>query len=562
MSTEGGGVRFRFGADSGPVLNALQDIQNAGAKAGDRVALSVGRGSTALGAMAKAGAGAGGSMGKLGAAMGPLGGILARISPEAGVAAASIAGLTSASSTAAAGLGVSAGVMGVALGAVAAAALPFIGALVVMQREATEAAARTDFLAAHLHDLDAAHRALAASTLAAAVATGELSEAEAKAITLADQSTVAIEDFAKAQEKELAVLGEAYFAAERRKEQLSALPGFLSTAIDYYGGYTSTMQEASRALGDLARKEGEHTDIIMDNEEELQKAADATDKKAEADKAAAKALDRHREAMARLVDTQNLAYSQYKDHALTEQKIRADARAEVVADQMADEAAMKAGDEAWMKRMDLMAAQSEKSREESRTAAAQMQDASLGAASSSAQAVFGLVDQLNQQAMASHDTTTKAGREAAHRQFLSNKAASVGMAAVLAAVAIAQAVASAPPPLNIPAIVANSIAGAAQVAAVAAVPEPKFHMGTNEVKATLTKDEAVLTGAAADQLGRGRINDLNAGKGGAPQSVTVVQAVDHRVFHRTVRDNLALNGPLYKATSAASGVPVGHRSSR
>ena len=172
MATEGGDVKFRFGADSGPVLNALQDIQNAGAKAGDRVALSVGRGSTALGAMAKAGAGAGGSMGKLGAAMGPLGGILARISPEAGAAAASIAGLTSASSTAAVGLGVSAGVMGVALGAVAAAALPFIGALVVMQREATEAAARTDFLAAHLHDLDAAHRALAASTLAAAVANG------------------------------------------------------------------------------------------------------------------------------------------------------------------------------------------------------------------------------------------------------------------------------------------------------------------------------------------------------------------------------------------------------
>lgn len=251
---------------------------------------------------------------KLGAAFGPIGGILARVSPELGAMGATIAGLTSASGTAAAGLGISAGAMGVAFGAVVAAAAPFIGALVVMQREEAEAAARTAFLAAHLHDLDAAYRALADAQIAAAVAAGELSEAEGKALTLANQSTRSIEDFAKAQEKEVAAAGEAYFAAERRKEQLEMLPGFLATAIDYYGGYTSAMSESSRTLADLARIEGEHTDTIMDAEEARLKEADATDKarkaadaKADADRSAKADAD----ALTKSIEAQTAAYQKW-----------------------------------------------------------------------------------------------------------------------------------------------------------------------------------------------------------------------------------------------------------
>jgi len=244
---------------------------------------------------------AGAGIGKLGAAMGPLGGILSRVSPELGATASSIAGLTSASTTAAAGLGISAGLMGVALGAAVAAAAPFIGALVVMQRESDEAAARMAFLAEHGDDLTAATRSLTDAQTAQLVATGSLTEAQGKLATLEEARDRAVADFAKTQEKERQAAEASIDTMERQQHYLGLLPGFLSVAVDHYAGFTSAGREAMGVIEGLNAIEAEHTGVVYET--------------TDARKAEAKATEEARKAEERKEKADRIAIDNAKKHA-------------------------------------------------------------------------------------------------------------------------------------------------------------------------------------------------------------------------------------------------------
>jgi len=161
----------------------------------------------------------------------------------------------------------------------------------VMSREEAEAASRSAFLTEHIHDLDSAMRGLEDAQLALAVATGRLTEEQAKLIAIEDQTSRALQDFEKSQEKERQTANDAYFAAERRLRQLDILPGFLKTAADYYGGYTSAEQESLWTIKELDKKEGEYQDTLVDTQAALKATVVATDAKKKQDEAGKKAKD-------------------------------------------------------------------------------------------------------------------------------------------------------------------------------------------------------------------------------------------------------------------------------
>lgn len=238
----------------------------------------------------------GDSAGRAGSSAAKLAGFLGMISPQAAEAARGLADLADVGevgATAAGSLGVSMTMLGGALAAAAAAALPIAGALVVMTREADEAAARTAFLNAHLHDLDASGRALEEAMLSAAVATGRLTEEQGKLIAIESQGSQAVEDFRRSQEAERTTANEAYFAAERRLRQLEVLPDFLKTAADYYGGYTSAQQENLKVLRDLDK-------IEQDNQETVVGTIASQKEAVVAEEAAKRSKEAHEKSVARL----------------------------------------------------------------------------------------------------------------------------------------------------------------------------------------------------------------------------------------------------------------------
>lgn len=214
------------------------------------------------------------------------------ISPELGKivnAAGQFVGVGKSTASAIGEMGLAAGPAALALGAVLAALIPVAGQLVVYERAAEDAAARTEFLAKHMHDLDSAVRGLEDAELAAAVATGKLSDAQADQIKAEEKAARSIDDFAKSHEQERQAATDAYYAAQSRLQQLDALPGFLKTAIDYYGGYTDAQNQSLFVLNNLNREEGQHQAIIAKTEKAEKAAAKATHDKADADKASAAA---------------------------------------------------------------------------------------------------------------------------------------------------------------------------------------------------------------------------------------------------------------------------------
>jgi chemotaxis protein histidine kinase CheA len=182
----------------------------------------------------------------------------------------------------------------------------------------------------------------------------------------------------------------------------------------------------------------------------------------------------------------------------------------------------------------------------------------LSAAQSIAGSLSGLATQLNDQAMANLNTTTRGGKRAALEQWQSNQAAAVAMATVQSGLGVAMAAASAPPPLNVPSIVAATVAGLASIASIAASPPPKFHAGAtmvggrpDELNATLRKGEAVLSSEGVNSAGRDMVGRWNSGRSaGAPPPL--VMQYRHQIFNRFIRDNLRMSTPLSAAVSTGS----------
>ena len=229
------------------------------ARAIDDAAEAAGRARGAVG-------GLGDRAGRMGEAFAKSRGILSSVSPMLGDIAGfgndAADGIEVLSSSAAAA-GPAGRALASVLGAVALAAAPLAGHLVVLSREADELAARSAFLAAHLHVLDSATRGYEDAVLDAQVAVGTLSEKEAALQRIRDSAARSVKDFQAAQEAERKTAEESVFTNERVLRRLGALPGVLSTAIDYYGGYTSALQESRWTLSQLDAQEGAHQDIVV-----------------------------------------------------------------------------------------------------------------------------------------------------------------------------------------------------------------------------------------------------------------------------------------------------------
>jgi hypothetical protein len=134
-------------------------------------------------------------------------------------------------------------------------------------------------LAAHIHDLDSANRGLESALLAASAATAGMSSEQRKLIDIQVQAEQSVEDFAKAQEEERGEAGKEILAGEARLRQLSVLPDVLSTAIDYYGGYTSAINEARVKIDVLNDIEAKHNNIVVETRDAQDEAANAESKR-------------------------------------------------------------------------------------------------------------------------------------------------------------------------------------------------------------------------------------------------------------------------------------------
>jgi len=142
-------------------------------------------------------------------------------------------------------------------------------------------------------------------------------------------------------------------------------------------------------------------------------------------------------------------------------------------------------------------------------AAAAQKVAITGYVSAAASAVGGLQSSFGQLL----DSIDPEGHKRAYMAiWRAQKAAAVAQATVNAALAVSQALGSAPPPLNFALAAAAGVAGAINVGVIAASPPPKFHAGTmyasqagglaaDEFSATLQRGEIVVDRQTAARPG-------------------------------------------------------------
>jgi len=506
----------------------------------------------------------GDTFGKVGSSSAKAAGLLGMFSPEAAAAARALNDFADGGEVAtegAAALGVSVGTVGLGLVALAAAALPVIGQLQVYQRETAEAAARTEFLAAHAHDLDQALRGLEDAELRAAVATGQLTAAQAAQAQTDAQAQRAVEDFAKANEKERSAATDAYFASERRLQQLDFLPDVLKTAVDYYGGYTSAQQEALKTVKALDAEESAYTDIVQRTAMAQDVATVATAHRTAAADGLRESLQALNEAMAKETELANANTTSYygalqslmdqEEKARTSQLEGIDKIEAARASELAD---LKATLDEGLKAVDANSSAAETLREQAREselatnaaydkqvaaaredlakkladadakAAAQSQQAAAAARQGWTDAIGAAADMADTIASDHTDAVSKleeaeqnarergqgararaiakniaAERQAANEAFTIGQGVQLALAAMNAVQAEMNVLATVPYPATIPAAIAAGATAAADIVAIAAQ-SPPFHAGGLQGQTGGRPDESIrkfLDGEAA-----------------------------------------------------------------
>lgn len=148
----------------------------------------------------------------------------------------------------------------------------------------------------------------------------------------------------------------------------------------------------------------------------------------------------------------------------------------------------------------------------------------------------------------------------ARRRWEVEQGINLAIAAGQAAIGLSRAAASAPPPANIPAIIAATIQGAANVLAVRAVPAPSFHIGSragdlapDEMRATLTRREVVLTPQGQEAA------NLNAGIRSTSEAPVLI--LGHRVVGEMVAAEMRRVGSDLYAAARRGDLP-GHSRTR
>jgi hypothetical protein len=132
-----------------------------------------------------------------------------------------------------------------------------------------------------------------------------------------------------------------------------------------------------------------------------------------------------------------------------------------------------------------------------------------------------------------------------------------------------------PPPAGFGAVLGPAAAGliaasgAVQVAAIAMQKPPTFYRGTSNVQAdggaadavpaVLHQGEAVLNRRAADSMGRGNIDDMNAGRRRGSPPVVAISQINHRQFRDFYRDDRSLPGSLTRRDRNRNGTKIGRQ---
>lgn len=158
-----------------------------------------------------------------------------------------------------------------------------------------------------------------------------------------------------------------------------------------------------------------------------------------------------------------------------------------------------------------------------------------------ATASVGLADNVLATIESNADTETAAGRRTVREVFAARKALALADIAIATIVSVQQALASAPPPFNAIPAAAMGVAGAANLAAVAAQSPPSFAVGglvpPDHRLISAQPGEGVLSTAAVRALGEEAVGAMNRGtsSGGG---IEVAMVYRHRIFDRFVADNL------------------------
>ena len=440
-----GKVTLAFGADSGNVPQVVDQINSklrGMAATGETAGAKVGQGLNTAGTAA---AGAGTKFDRLLKAAGPLGGVLAKISPEAGSAAASIAGLTGTAEAMAAGLGVSFAAAGAAVAVVTAALGVGLVAWTAYNNEAQRQADFTRVLAEGADRVrTSAERAREAQSDLQET-TGTLTLAQVKKRIADEEEAKFYTEFSEQRSKQTALSAKAADQESRgrlklaaaTREQLAEVEAVLARGREEVALIIARRQAKAEYLDELGKSEA----ALADKEEKRRETDAAADKAAasgaaaEAKRAADKAkADKEAEEAAKRV----LANQTARDDAMQASTAKALKRAEEQKKKDQELEDQRRGNhEAELARI--------AAEQEAAMAATQVR---LATASAVAASIEGLVTQLNDQQLDSIDTSSKAGKRAAFQQWEQNKAVAAAMATVQAALAIAQAVASAPPPLK------------------------------------------------------------------------------------------------------------------
>jgi hypothetical protein len=534
--------------------------------------------------------------------LGPLGGVLSRISPQAGAAASAIAGLTSATEGMASAVTAAGGGMEVLEAAMGPAGVAFAAIGVVVGLATTaynnysesvkEAKHQQELLTDASKDQQELESRLLDAQMHLKEVTGTLTLAEqqrmqlkkvdidlaAKQYKLTDemgQLDVQIAEASTTADKELLRQKKASLQARLDSETKVAqeLKATLSTELEYADAKKQSDEDIARRDKAKAQADKEAADAARKKAADEAKAAQAEQERlrklneiAAAEASLARITRAAQTANLEGLDRENEAY-RVKLEAIRDAynaAIKA-GDSEAVAAKKAADAVLAVTAEHEQNVTIIMEQEAEKRQQVADSLAkadAEAKQQQLDDASTIAGASIGLAKSVADATAKTYDTTTESGRKAAEAQFKAQKAFAIATVIAEGAVAITKAVGSAPPPANIPAIAATSIAVGAELVTAASA-QPKFHMGTtnyrpDEGSAVLQRGEGIVTSAGMNKPGmREAVAAANSGR--APFAADRAQPVQyqHRVFNEFIRDNLKQGSPVTRRID--SSAIVGHR---
>ena len=168
-------------------------------------------------------------------------------------------------------------------------------------------------------------------------------------------------------------------------------------------------------------------------------------------------------------------------------------------------------------------------------------------------------------------------KKAARRLFKASKVTGISMVAVNTAVGITKALAELGPIAGQIAAGAIAANGIVQAEVIRRQKPPQFYRGTSMVEryasgtsrvsggtadavpAVLHEGEAVLNRRAAERMGRGNIDAMNAGRTGGSPQVVAISTIGHRQFRDFYRDDRSLPGSLTRRDRNRLGTKIGRQ---